>query len=1342
MSIDKNFVIKNGLEVDAGTLYVNPDTNSVGVGTTNPNYNLEVKGIIGLSSAISIGGTTGISGQVLFSTGDDAEWRSLPNLRETVIEIATENQTTFPSGSVFDHNPLYLDVFLNGVKLRKTAEYNSVNNNTKVDILVPTYAGDVVELVTYSTNTFASGAQGIQGVSGQNGAQGATGPQGTDGAFAAQGITGSQGIQGIIGLQGIQGVQGTPGGQGIQGGPGIQGDRGVQGSNGPQGPQGVQGTQGQLGIQGPFGYQGVQGIQGTTGIQGDLGIQGPPGTGAQGIQGITGSQGTAGVLGGDGAQGIQGIQGIQGEALQGTQGTSGSAVAQGIQGIQGIQGPGGTQGTDGAFAGQGIQGIQGLQGIIGPQGTEGVGTQGTDGPTGPQGIQGTSGPQGTQGTLGLTGNQGIQGTQGIVGPQGANSTTVNYTLSETGAITRSFSDKLDDFVNALDFGLVEGSGQNSATQTANTSRLIDALETERAVYIPSGTYELNGEILIQNKNVTIIGDSERTTFLKWMSSNGANGIDWTTSSPERTLTVKNVRLVAAADKTGSPIYAKDLATTGGSIIPNVVLENVVAEYEGNTNQWEHGFQFLDCRNSYANRVVFRGNPSLSTDYGFLLAGTEIGCIDFKLNQCQVSDVRGNTGTAFLVRASAEGIGISNCLAINCNEGVRSDNHINADGDSTAEPFLSVHNCHFNVHVYGIYLERVLQSFITNNHIQACDFTTAGALVDWYGVYFESSSAGIRCSNIHIANNIFHANFPGRSGRTDLGMLVRYADHISVNNNQFMGCDTPGVKINSNVNDSEILNNRFDDCITPEVSNVGGNVTVVSFGTTTVNELGGGVNNISDDLTPVLGGNLDMNGNNITNGSNLTINANGDITADDIFVDSINSNDSNFSISPVGFATFNTVYANTFRPTAGGGTPSITSPNNINLNANTVAISTNVSVGGTAFIDGAVNLAINNTTIVGTSGTSGDIKMIGGAPFFHDGTAWREFALASGTPVTTPEDTDWDNVILRSTFDSNMTDVKFNVNPSSTTNADIVGSPRKVGTGALRIQPNNGSVVYDHRSDYDFEGEWTIEMWVYLDSATRPSTGTGADCLLSKCNLGLNLGTDWAILIAQTGGTLYFGWTNQSNSNYNGNYGADIWSGTAADYNQTWFHFALVRNGTDGSLHCFINGVEASQTSGINSVVDNNINNSTDPLVLGYAYMDSDIYDFDGFIDDLRISTVARYTSNFDPPTTVLPTSGTLSVETDPPGDKYGEMTLGSPPQWSGTSGVTVNRQSIGVYRLVFTSSYANATDYTVLVNAMDQGFACSVEVTRSTSYVEFEVIRLSNDTLIDTGSLAIQITNK
>ena len=243
-------------------------------------------------------------------------------------------------------------------------------------------------------------------------------------------------------------------------------------------------------------------------------------------------------------------------------------------------------------------------------------------------------------------------------------------------------------------------------------------------------------------------------------------------------------------------------------------------------------------------------------------------------------------------------------------------------------------------------------------------------------------------------------------------------------------------------------------------------------------------------------------------------------------------------------------------------------------------------------------------------------MIGGAPFFHDGTAWREFALASGTPVSTPADTEWDNVIVRSNFDGNSTDFKFGNNPTLS-NANVVGSPRKVGSGSLRISGNNGSATYNHRTEYDFEGEWTIEMWVYLDDATRPGTGSGADCLISKSNASLNLNDDWAITIEESAGSLSFAWKNQSNSNHNGSSGTAIWSGVAADYNQTWFHFALTRSGVDGSLHCFIDGVESSLTTGINSVVDNDINNSSSTsLMLGYAFIGGSVHDFDGFIDDL------------------------------------------------------------------------------------------------------------------------------
>ena len=100
---------------------------------------------------------------------------------------------------------------------------------------------------------------------------------------------------------------------------------------------------------------------------------------------------------------------------------------------------------------------------------------------------------------------------------------------------------------------------------------------------------------------------------------------------------------------------------------------------------------------------------------------------------------------------------------------------------------------------------------------------------------------------------------------------------------------------------------------------------------------------------------------------------------------------------------------------------------------------------------------------------------------------------------------------------------------------------------------------------------------------------------------------------------------------------------------------LVRNGTDGSIHLFVNGTESSQTNQ-NQVIDNDIptfQNSYE-LTFGKAKLFNAITTYmDGFIDDIRISTIARYTSNFNPPTTALPISGTASTSYTPPGSHYG-----------------------------------------------------------------------------------------
>ena len=132
------------------------ETTNTGIDVTGNTEtdDLTVTGTAYLNGTVSAASSTGAAGQVLQSTGIGVTWVSTPATRTSQIFTAAEDQTTFS----FNYTVGLLDVFYNGVKLAST-EFTA-NNGTSVVLADVTYAGDLVEFISYNTITAGSGGGG------------------------------------------------------------------------------------------------------------------------------------------------------------------------------------------------------------------------------------------------------------------------------------------------------------------------------------------------------------------------------------------------------------------------------------------------------------------------------------------------------------------------------------------------------------------------------------------------------------------------------------------------------------------------------------------------------------------------------------------------------------------------------------------------------------------------------------------------------------------------------------------------------------------------------------------------------------------------------------------------------------------------------------------------------------------------------------------------------------------------------------------------------------------------------------------------------------------------------
>jgi len=172
------------------------------------------------------------------------------------------------------------------------------------------------------------------------------------------------------------------------------------------------------------------------------------------------------------------------------------------------------------------------------------------------------------------------------------------------------------------------------------------------------------------------------------------------------------------------------------------------------------------------------------------------------------------------------------------------------------------------------------------------------------------------------------------------------------------------------------------------------------------------------------------------------------------------------------------------------------------------------------------------------------------------------------------------------------------------NAQIDTAQSKFG-GASALFDGTGDYLLLNHDLALGSGDWTIETWL------RPNDNSSNQAIFD----GRPLSTNGAYpLLSFNAGTLRY-FVN----------GTEVLTGTTSLSTGTWYHVAVVKN--SGTLKLYVNGSEDD------SVADSVTYLSPGYAVVGISGSTRTSIPLNGHLDELRVSTTARYTTGFTPSTT-------------------------------------------------------------------------------------------------------------
>ncbi|MDP6584156.1 MAG: hypothetical protein QF535_05835, partial [Anaerolineales bacterium] len=181
---------------------------------------------------------------------------------------------------------------------------------------------------------------------------------------------------------------------------------------------------------------------------------------------------------------------------------------------------------------------------------------------------------------------------------------------------------------------------------------------------------------------------------------------------------------------------------------------------------------------------------------------------------------------------------------------------------------------------------------------------------------------------------------------------------------------------------------------------------------------------------------------------------------------------------------------------------------------------------------------------------------------------------------------------------------------------------KIGDSSIKFDGSGDYLSIADSDDWDFSGQFTVEGWFRWSSFHSSVTGDLIGSSTNAAYLGSSK-SGWVLGYLEDSPGPRFTWSYQSNNSWvtNLTFSTDL----SLD---TWYHIAVSRDGSN-DVRMFVDGTQVGSTqSDSTSIV------TTEGLWVGGGY-NSTARLLDGYMDEIRISDTARYTSNFTPSTTAF-----------------------------------------------------------------------------------------------------------